>query len=1470
MHIQLGTVDASDPPDTLRYLNPLHGVALPPHMCGSPSTNPPPRVFPLEHAMADDPVVSTMMKPEVVAAYEKAGAASGLPPAEDVWASLRDAVKGVKLSSKKRRLKTVPNCFSGREAVDWFLARFPKLARAHGQLIMQQLCDRGLLLNATGKGASLAVGQFEDADNCLLRFKVVNDSAGHLTVTVKEAAGLMEKQGEMYCNLDVKYKKSEVSLTTNNWKTQLCKGPVPKWNATFKAPSRVLPQQLQLELSVFSKHAVGSNSFLGQLEIPLDPLTGGDLLEDWFPLQMRRQGEEVRGEVLLSLSFTGINDEDQSASRSASVAALMAAAAEDEMVRDEGFVDVEDPMDMLAEIPYEFDQGGLGGELITERNAAMGGGMEYKSATLIKLVELLSSADIPAGSTIVDDVLCTYPTFTNAIKLLNLFLKRYIGPPPNVDQKLIDHFEKHRKDVQNRVGSFLARWMTSTSDWSDNAKLFSYFRKLIDMSFFDPTPSLAKYFAKKYDECKKRRLGLDGPVGGPPSGILDRLGGVSGSGGNSPTLRAKRTGSLRGGLDMLAVHQVPLLDLNAEEIAEQITLIEHDLFRAIDPIELLNQNWNKHPEISPHVMEYIQWFNKMCQWAGTEIIKEDNPESRAVIIAKFIRIADRLAQLNNFNGLMEVLASLEGSAIRRLKLSWAELPQADADKLEELAALMKPEKNFKDYRARIVAATGKPWIPYLGLHLTDLTFVDDGNSTWMDNGSSVVNLQKSVMSAQCVRTVLDSAKIDYYGIRPMNSIQKLLVNVSNSVFDDNEIYRLSLLREARNAGGDAADRGRGNRNRLANIAKSMMKRANVAAEKELTDADWSLVLEGARTVLVKKDHVIIQQGQPNSKMYMIQTGGVRVEKKTDDQSEPIVLAIMEPPKVFGEMSIIMPDNKPAVSCVANMEGMKLYETNSAELHKAFAVHPDLARRFYMTMAKKLSDMLVALVPPKKDSKDKDAAAAAAAAADDTEDDSAAGGSTGGTRKKKKKKKPASSSSGGDSLAPKTPRESGSGDGARRRKPKRRDSAASSRRTSAATAESVILPPNAGAEAPLASVGSAGADSGSLPPPPTEEAVLATDAKFLPSPPSPSVLPPPVSSTSLGTNLPKHAPPPPPPGDASVVPAIALATALEPMEELQVKKVTRKKKVVRRKKRPTTARKEENVEDDALRYGKAFGMGDEKYLGKYDATFKRYAGKLVLFEKHVCFLSEMFMTTTKRIYPLARIRQVDRRSDGICMCTLSTDIVLAVARELADPVYEAVAKAWEKVEKDSTVDMDDEGVAQDASTMAAEDLYELSQKSILTPTDWELMLGGAKKVTFQEGEFIIRAGETYQKIYHIVRGSCNVEINRGGEAVIINRMQENTTFGEMSFILQSEDSEYQASASVIAAEEVEISIIEGYFLNIIFDMHPGKFQIFETRRHTSSTHSRFSFFNIGLVARFFEYLCNVLANRIHKQTMKLRG
>ena len=95
------------------------------------------------------------------------------------------------------------------------------------------------------------------------------------------------------------------------------------------------------------------------------------------------------------------------------------------------------------------------------------------------------------------------------------------------------------------------------------------------------------------------------------------------------------------------------------------------------------------------------------------------------------------------------------------------------------------------------------------------------------------------------------------------------------------------------------------------------------------------------------------------------------------------------------------------------------------------------------------------------------------------------------------------------------------------------------------------------------------------------------------------------------------------------------------------------------------------------------------------------------------------------------------------------------------------------------------------------------RKILTDGDWDLILNGARHVTLQDGECIIRAGAPYQKIYYILRGQCRVDVERDGEMITINHMTPGTTFGEMSFINCREDQEYAASASVFSIGEVEV-------------------------------------------------------------------
>ena len=118
---------------------------------------------------------------------------------------------------------------------------------------------------------------------------------------------------------------------------------------------------------------------------------------------------------------------------------------------------------------------------------------------------------------------------------------------------------------------------------------------------------------------------------------------------------------------------------------------------------------------------------------------------------------------------------------------------------------------------------------------------------------------------------------------------------------------------------------------------------------------------------------------------------------------------------------------------------------------------------------------------------------------------------------------------------------------------------------------------------------------------------------------------------------------------------------------------------------------------------------------------------------------------------------------------------------------------------------------------------------LTNEDWELLLQGAKVATFTKDVTIVADGESFQRIYQIASGRCRIE--KGGK--LLGHMEVEDTFGEISFLLSG-----GATADVIADSEiVEVYIMEGYFINILFGRKPE------------------------LAGRFYKYLANELQRRI---------
>lgn len=177
------------------------------------------------------------------------------------------------------------------------------------------------------------------------------------------------------------------------------------------------------------------------------------------------------------------------------------------------------------------------------------------------------------------------------------------------------------------------------------------------------------------------------------------------------------------------------LGTEVRELARQLTLYDSELFRRIVASELLNKNWtsSKSSVTAPNVLALIERFNEVSFWVATSILNENRPGKRRKVVEQMLLLATEFQTLNNFHGLMSVLAGLMLSPVARLKKTFAKVDRNLAQRFEEFKSIMSPLSSYKAYRGQLNQVPKKePCLPYLGTILSDLTFLEDGNPTFAE------------------------------------------------------------------------------------------------------------------------------------------------------------------------------------------------------------------------------------------------------------------------------------------------------------------------------------------------------------------------------------------------------------------------------------------------------------------------------------------------------------------------------------------------------------------------------------------------------------------------------------------------------------------------------------------------------------------------------------------------------------------
>ncbi|XP_019737625.1 ras guanyl-releasing protein 3 [Hippocampus comes] len=254
-------------------------------------------------------------------------------------------------------------------------------------------------------------------------------------------------------------------------------------------------------------------------------------------------------------------------------------------------------------------------------------------------------------------------------------------------------------------------------------------------------------------------------------------------------LTQRKKQAKKGKASLLFDHLEPM------ELAEHLTFLEFKSIRRISFPDYKSYVIHGCVVDNPTLERSIALFNGVSQWVQLMVLSKLTPPTRAEVITKYIHVAQKLLQLQNFNTLMAVVGGLSHSSISRLKETQSYLSAEVVKMWREMTELVSSNNNYSYYRKAFSDCQGFK-IPILGVHLKDLIAMHVVFPDWVED-SNKVNLVK-MQQLYMTFNELVSLQSTTAQVEPNMDLIDLLTLSLDLYYTEDEIYELSLLREPRN------------------------------------------------------------------------------------------------------------------------------------------------------------------------------------------------------------------------------------------------------------------------------------------------------------------------------------------------------------------------------------------------------------------------------------------------------------------------------------------------------------------------------------------------------------------------------------------------------------------------------------------------------------------------------------------------